>query len=153
MNREACNSSPMEYGSGSIPEIFELVDRVGKRLTQLQRQTIREADLTPTQYSILGMLWERDGRQFNELASASCCSPSTVTGIVDTLEKKGLVSREPNPEDRRSLLVRLTEKGQALKDSTPTLDRIFNNCCAGIEHDELLQLAELLRKFDEVLIS
>ena len=153
MNGKACNSSATEQGSASIAEVFELVDRVGKRLTQLQRQTIRETDLTPTQYSMLGLLWERDRRQLNELASACCCSPSTVTGIVDTLEKKGLVSREPNPEDRRSLLVRLTEQGQALKDSTPTLDRIFKNCCAGIEPDELRQLAELLSKFDQMLMS
>jgi DNA-binding MarR family transcriptional regulator len=153
MNDNACKVSHIRYESGSIPEIVQLVDTVAKKLTQFQRQTIKEADLTPAQYSILSLLWESDGRQFNELASVCCCSPSTITGIVDTLEKKGLVTREPNLKDRRSLLVKLTEQGDALKHSTPTLEGIFRNCCGGIEPDELRQLSELLRKLDSTLIS
>jgi len=74
-----------------------------------------------------------------------------MTGIVDTLEGKGLVSREPNPDDRRSLLVKLTAKGTALQKSTPTLDRIFGRCCVGLEADEIQQLSRLLKKLNDVL--
>jgi len=65
---------------------------------------IKENNLAPSQYVILNLLWEKDRCQFHELASVCCCSRSTITGIVDTLEKKGLVVRELNPEDRRSFL-------------------------------------------------
>jgi len=128
-----------------------LVDTVAKKLRQLQRGTISDADLTPAQYSVLSLLWERDGRQFNELASACCCSPSTITGIVDTMERNGLVARVPNPEDRRSLLARLTGRGRALQKATPSLDQIFESCCEGIQPDELRQLSELLRKLNDTL--
>lgn len=37
--------------------------------------------------------------------------PSTLTGMLDRLEEKGLLTREPNPDDRRSTLVRVTEDG------------------------------------------
>jgi DNA-binding MarR family transcriptional regulator len=74
-----------------------------------------------------------------------------MTGIVDTLENKGLVTREPNPDDRRSLLVKLTEKGRSLQASTPTLDKIFRSCCVGLEAGEVRQLSQLLRKLNESL--
>jgi DNA-binding MarR family transcriptional regulator len=151
MNGKVCGASDIQYESGSFPEVFQLIDTVAKKLTQLQRQRIREADLTPPQYSILSLLWDTDGRRLKELASACCCSPSTITGVIDTMEKKGFVARELNPDDRRSLLVKLTEKGEALKDAAPSLEKVFRNCCVGIQPDELQQLSKLLRKLDGTL--
>lgn len=140
-----------EYQTGSMPEIFQLIDLVGKKLKQIQRETIREADLTPPQYFVLGLLWEKDGRPFKELAAASHSSRATITGLVDVLERKGLVTREPNPDDRRSLLVKLTKQGRSLKHTTPTLDRIFRSCCGGLEPNEARQLSYLLKKLDDSL--
>jgi DNA-binding MarR family transcriptional regulator len=151
MNVTQCDVSDTAPESGSIPEIYQLLDTVAKKLTQRQRQSISVVALTPPQYAILGLLWERDGRPLSELASAYCCSPSTVTGIVDTLEKKGLVTRELNPEDRRSYLLQLTEQGEALKEATPDPDRIFAGCCPSIEAEELKQLGTLLGKLNDAL--
>jgi DNA-binding MarR family transcriptional regulator len=151
MNRAQCDVSEIQYDEGSLPEIFQLLDTVAKKLTQLQRQSIRIVALTPPQYAILGLLWEKDGRPLSELAAACCCSPSTVTGIVDTLEKKGLVTRELNLEDRRSYLLQLTEQGEALKEATPDPDRIFAGCCPSIEAEELKQLGTLLGKLNDAL--
>jgi DNA-binding MarR family transcriptional regulator len=74
-----------------------------------------------------------------------------MTGIVDTLEKKGLVSRQPNPNDRRSLLVTLTERGASLEGSTPDLDHIYAHCCVGLSAGEFQQLGYLLDKLDQSL--
>jgi len=134
-----------------MPEVFWLIELAGKRLKQIQRETIRDTDLTPPQYFVLTLLWEKDGRPFKDLAAAVGCSRATMTGIVDTLERKGLVTREPNPHDRRSLLVKLTQRGRALAESTPTLDRIFRGCCVGLEPDEVGQLSRLLKKLNESL--
>jgi DNA-binding MarR family transcriptional regulator len=153
MDDKACHVSDIEYETGSLAEIFQLIDTLAKKLTQLQREKIRVTELTPAQYSVLTLLWKEDGRQLNELAAACCCSPSTITGVVDTLEKKGLATRELNPNDRRSLLVRLTERGEELKDTAPALGRILNGCCPGIESDELRQLSELLRKLNDTLTA
>ncbi len=136
----------------SYTEVFQLIDLVGKKLKQIQRQTIGEANLTPPQYLILMLLWEKDGRPLKELASACFYTRPTITGVVDTLEKKGLVTREPNPDDRRSLLVKLTDKGRLLIQSTPTLENTFKHCCYGLEPDEFEQLGRLLRKLDDSLL-
>ena len=149
MSGEECTLPDGEHGTGSVGEVCRLVDLVAKKLTRLQRQRISGTELTPPQYSVLSLLWKRDGLQFNELASACCCSPSTITGVVDTLEKKGLVRRESNPQDRRSLLLRLTDDGRALEQATPGLGMIFGDCCEGLGCDELGQLSELLSKLND----
>jgi DNA-binding MarR family transcriptional regulator len=74
-----------------------------------------------------------------------------MTGIVDTLEGKGLVRREPNPYDRRSLLARLTPEGQAMQKSTPSLEGIFACCCDGLNADEARELSRLLRRLVDSL--
>lgn len=140
------DAQPKYLQPGSIPEIFQLIEQANKKLKQMQSQTLREANLTSSQYLILNLLWEEDGRPFKDLAAALAYTPATVTGIVDTLERKGLVYRAPNPLDRRSQLVMLTEAGSAIQHSTPTLESIFRNCCASLEPAERQQLSRLLDK-------
>ena len=151
MDQQPLDHFEAELQPGSMPEIFQLIDIVSKRLKQIQRETVKEANLTPPQYFILTLLWERNGRPLKELAAAAHCSRATMTGIVDTLEKKELVTRQSNPEDRRSLLVKLSEKGALLQDTTPTVDRIFQNCCVGLEPTEARQLSLLLKKLNDSL--
>jgi DNA-binding MarR family transcriptional regulator len=139
------------YQPGSMPEIFQLLELASRKLKQIQRDTVRSVDLTPPQYFVLSLLWERDGRTFKELADAVACSPATMTGIVDTLEGKDLVAREPNPLDRRSLLVRLTPAGRDLQEATPGLGGIFARCCDGLAGDEARELSRLLKKLNDSL--
>ena len=54
-------------------------------------------------------------RTMRSLADDWVCDASNVTGIVDALEASGIAVREPHPDDRRVKLVRLTEKGTALR--------------------------------------
>ena len=126
--------------------IFQIIGKLNKKYEKLQRQIVKKDNLTPPQYSILTQLWESDGKQFKELASACCCSPSTITGIIDTMEKHNLVFRDSNPEDRRSLLVKLTEKGKKIETVTPPIKIILNNCCEGFTTEEVEKLNQLLNK-------
>ena len=141
---EISNSTP-------VTEIFTLLDQVAKRLREIQRKTVNEISLTSPQFHTLRLLWERDAQPFKDLAESNGCTRPTMTGIVDTLEKNGLVSRQPNPQDRHSLLVTLTEKGKDLEGSTPDLDRIYASCCAGLTNGEYQQLGLLLEKLDRTL--
>lgn len=51
----------------------------------------------------------------NELAARCKCDPSTLTGVVDRLEARGLVERRPSSSDRRVKVLTLTDEGQALR--------------------------------------
>jgi DNA-binding MarR family transcriptional regulator len=130
-------------------KIFQLINVLNKKYDKLQRLIIKDDNLTPPQHSILMQLWETDGKRFKELASACCCSPSTITGIVDTMEKHQLVYRENNPEDRRSLLVKLTDKGKAIESETPQIKLILENCCEGFTPEDIEVLTQLLKKLSD----
>ncbi len=145
------NSREEKNPSGSMPEIFDLIGELDKRLGQFSRYTLKEAKLTPPQYYILSLLSEKDSRPFKELAELLSCSRATITGIVDTMEKKGLVVRKPNPEDRRSLFVSLTDQGRALVKATPGLDKTFGCCCDVLPVDEITELNRLLKKLSDSL--
>jgi DNA-binding MarR family transcriptional regulator len=141
------------YQTGSIPQVFLLVERLASKLKSIQRQTVSVAGLTPPQYVVLGALAERDQRPLKELADVALCARATITGIVDVLERKGLVTRQPNPDDRRSLLVVLTEEGRVLQASTPALDEMLHGCCSGLRPDEATQLTKLLTQLDQSLTA
>ncbi len=140
-----------EERATSMPEIFQHITMLEKRLKQFQRQTLKAAHLTPPQYFVLSRLAERDGPPFKELAQALGCTRATATGIVDTLEKKELVMRCPNPSDRRSLLVKLTDKGKAVLTGTPGLEKTFGCCCDVLPPAEARELGRLLQKLSDSL--
>ena len=135
----------------SYSKIFQQLESAAKRLKAIHRLTIQDANLTPSQYYILKLLWEKDKRPFKDLADELMCTRATITGIIDTLENKGLVYRETNPADRRSLLASLTDKGIALQVSTPDVSSIFDSCCSGLSGDEFQQLGSLLEKLNQSL--
>jgi len=141
-----------EVPETSMGEVFELIDHTAKNLRRIQRQTVSDAGLTPAQYGVLHLLWEQDRRPFKDFAEALLCSRATITGIIDTLERKGLVARVPNPTDRRSFLAALTDTGRDLQYSTPSLDKTYDKCCSGLTPLEFQQLGFLLRKLNDSMI-
>jgi len=73
---------------------------------------VRTLGLTPAQFDIIATLGNTAGMSFKELGEKTLTSKGTLTGVVDRLESKGLVERSTRLEDRRSMIVRLTDKGQ-----------------------------------------
>ncbi|MFW9901432.1 MAG: MarR family winged helix-turn-helix transcriptional regulator [Candidatus Thorarchaeota archaeon] len=135
-----------------IVDVFELINALNKKYEKLQRENIQKLELTPTQHFILRELWKSDGQQFKDLAETCNCSRSTITGVVDTMEKKDLVFRDSNPNDRRSTFVKLTKKGKNFKINIPPLESMVNGCCPGISQNEIEKLGELLQKLLNSLI-
>ena len=87
-----------------------------------------------------------------ELAEASGVTRATMTGLVDTLEKDGLALREADPGDRRTVLVRLTEKGQAFLDAIlPDFFRRVSAIMQPLDARERKQLVTLLQKIQRGL--
>lgn len=70
-------------------------------------------DLSLTLIRVLGILWDRRPRMA-ELADRLGLKKSTMTGLIDRAEQRGLVARAPNAEDDRAIDVFLTRKGAAL---------------------------------------
>jgi DNA-binding MarR family transcriptional regulator len=142
-----------EFAQGSLPEAFQLIERLSRKLRSLQRQTTSSTGLTPPQYVVLRSLADTNGQPLKDLADVALCTRATITGIVDVLERKDLVERQPNPEDRRSLCVFLTAKGRQLQESTPGLESIPDGCCTVMEPNQTRQLARLLNQLDRAFAT
>ena len=75
---------------------------------------VRELGLTPAQFDIIATLGNSAGMTCKELGEKTLITKGTMTGVLDRLEQKALVSRHDSPDDGRSWITRLTRKGQAL---------------------------------------
>ncbi len=143
----------VEYRAGSLPDVFRLVEQLHSKLMHVRRETVRRTGLTPPQYATLTQLWELDRQPLKDLAGGNNCTAATMTTIVDGLERKSLVTRQPHPSDRRSLLVHLTKDGAELRDTTPTVEAMFRGCCSGLPPRESQVLAGLLTKLAYALTA
>ena len=74
-----------------------------------------EFDLKPGQAQALQQLEPGRPMTMGEVARGIRCDPSTITGIADRLEERGLVRREPSESDRRVKSLRLTKSGESVR--------------------------------------
>ncbi|MBN1430677.1 MAG: MarR family transcriptional regulator [Anaerolineae bacterium] len=77
-------------------------------------------DLTPSQYAVLLLLDAHEGIRLTTVSDRLLLARSTITRIVDQLEKTGLVRRESDPDDRRAQRVILTAEGEARRAAAQT---------------------------------
>jgi len=83
----------------------------------------------------------------SEIAEMVGVARATITGLLDGLEKEGLVARQPHPEDRRALTIQLTSKGREfLDDMLPGHYRRIAGLMANLEPEERRLLVGLLTK-------
>jgi len=97
-----------------IEEIIQLQQQIGHAKGQYIPEAWLDLSLTIGQLKSLFFIDFEGSTNFKKLATALGVTPPNVTGIVDHLVERGLVSREENPEDRRMLLLKITDKGEAL---------------------------------------
>ncbi len=73
--------------------------------------------LTALQANVLIILKEDEPKPMKVLSDYFMCDASTVTGLVDRMEKRGLTLRQPHPSDRRITLIALTSEGVKLREA------------------------------------
>ena len=143
-----------EVGTVDIdPEVEGIVDRIGsihRRMKRAQERTLREHGLTHEEWSVMSHL--RLGAEAcrsspGELANDLELSSGAMTSRLDRLQKAGLVRRLPDPEDRRSVVVELTEKGRDAWDEAASVQgRREAFIASRLTKAEQRQLNVLLRK-------
>jgi len=118
------------------------------------RQNLRERfDTTIARFDLLSQLDRApQGLTMGELSSRLMVTSGNVTGLTDALVREGLVSRAPEPGDRRSLRIRLTVAGKQFFDAmTPVHERWIDRLMAGLTRAEMAHLLELLGKLKQSL--
>lgn len=132
---------------GSDGRGYHALRRITRALDVHSRKLHREWKITSPQLLCLHTLQKESVHTLSLLASELHLSVSTVNGILDRLEARGLVSRSRSLEDQRKVLLGITPAGQALIDSVPELMRdSYRRAFSRMPADEQMLLSELLVK-------
>jgi DNA-binding MarR family transcriptional regulator len=110
---------------------------------------LEKQGLTPPQFYVLATIGYAGGLPFGEIGAKMMVTVSNLTGIVDRLEEKKLVSRKRDEHDRRVVRVILTEKGAKLYKSTiPLFEKSISTIFARVDKAQQKELSHLLRKLN-----
>ena len=96
------------------------------------------------------MLWNQGDLKQQQLADGMQKDKNSITKLIDALEQKGLVRRQPNPTDRRSNTIVLTEKGDNLKHEAKmvgisSLDKMLE----GLSEEEIHSFIAVMRRISK----
>lgn len=105
-------------------------------------------DMTPPQFATLAFLWRTDGMNLKELGALMSVDRTTIGEIINRLEKLGYIIKEDDPEDRRSSILYVSDRGRNIQ---PEVLEALNDVKLGLDRrlsqQEQDQLLELLKKF------
>lgn len=137
-------------------DVFNIENSVGfllakahQRLYGRFRDLLAPHAITPPQFALLAFLWQEDGRTQTALSEKTEIDRTTLSGLLDRLQKLGLVCRIADPADRRAWQICLTPAGRALEGQlTPLVLDLRRQVSANLapgEYDELCRLLLKLR--------
>lgn len=121
------------------------------RSTQMiQRRSatiLKDRGLTITQFGVLEALYHKGDMTINEIIESLLSTSGNMTVVINNLEKEQLINRYVNPQDRRSALIAIAEKGRnRVEEIFPPHLLDLRACFSVYSEDEKEQLLELLKK-------
>ena len=104
--------------------------------------------VTTAQAGILFLIKQKSGQSMSELSQILSVDNSTLTGLVDRLERAGFVRRNSDPDDRRALNIDITEAGiRELEKAKVVIRRINEEIKAGFSEQEMDSFKKVLQHF------
>jgi len=133
------------------PLSIEVVDLMATLVSLFHKEYEEAAaarSLTGAQAKVLALL-RRGPLPMRQIAQTLSCEPSNITGIVDRLEARGLVARQPDPDDRRIKRVATTEAGRIASEELRESLHFARAPLAALAPGERGQLRDLLQRIVE----
>ena len=135
---------PLDFpASAAVSSLYRAANAVRLHLTN---SVLREHGLSWTGFVVLWVVWIWDGLETRRAADSAAISKATLTGVVKTLEARGLIARRVSDTDRRLVNLELTTSGVALmKDLYTAFNAAEAEVVAGLSPRSLAQLTNSLR--------
>ncbi len=141
-----------EYNKIIDQSIGYLVGRLSRAIIKRLSKKFQDAgiDVSYEQWSLLVHLYRRDGQTQQALARTAVKDKAAVTRLLNGLEKKNIVLRIPDQNDRRSNLVYLTNKAKELKPHlVGFVEEMLEEAQQGIDPDEMIRCRETINEIFE----
>lgn len=114
-----------------------LMNHIARQFAILLNEGLKPLGIAPAQFPILVELWQKDGLSQQELVERADLKQATIANTLARMERDGLISREPNPEDARSRLIMLTDQARRLQQqSTAIAQQINQAALADLSEEE-----------------
>jgi len=130
-----------------VDQVLEAIIYLYTESRRITKELARRADLTGPQLTVVKLLEQIGDLSLSELSDKIRAQNSTVTGIIDRMEREGLVTRERSKEDRRVVYIKLTTKGRDLAQEIPIEPmEIFKGALESLSATEVRDLMKILTK-------
>ncbi len=124
-----------------------LIHDVAKLLKRRMEDEAKDHGITLPQWRTLAQISLGNDSRQTTLAAAIDADPMTMSGILDRLEKRGLITRIPDPTDSRAKLAAVTPEGQAVVDNARDVGRgVLASAMNGLSVEDQATLKTLLTK-------
>ena len=121
--------------------------RAALAVIEVFMQRMSPYDLRPVDFSVLSLVTHNAGITSRQLCSALGILPPNLVGMVNALEKRGLVERQPHPHDGRAMGLHLTAAGRKLmRDAEKTAAQLESEAAGKLTAAEVKTLIRLLKK-------
>ncbi len=128
-------------------QVGHLMRRAHQRHTAIFQDGIEALQLTPTQFAALAKIRDLGEVSQNQLGRLTAMDPATIQGVIQRLDARKLIARQPDPKDRRCTLLTLTGEGSALvADAIERARKITEATLAPLSASERQAFLALLRK-------
>jgi len=129
----------------ALRKIIQAIDMNSKKL-------VKRVGLTGPQLVILQEISSQGEVTAGEIARAVSLSQATVTGILDRMEKRGLIARQRSDRDKRRIMVSITATGeQVLKDAPPLMQEAFVERFSNLQDWEQTMILSALQRLVTIM--
>lgn len=127
--------------------VFFQLSNAARHSARYWKQAVASLGITGTQALLLNFMHQNDAMLASQLAHLAKLDAATLTGLADRLEKKGLLTRNSHPDDRRTVYLSLTSKGKGVSKKVRSLMSTSNQTyLKQLSDHQIKQLKTLLQQ-------
>ena len=131
-----------------------LIRDVHRCFSRMLQEMIAGEDVTTPQWFFLRVLWDEDGLSQATLSNRVGLTTATTVVALNTLEKKGLIERQPHSSDGRKLIIKLTSRGRKMERKLRPCGKQVNDFAStGIPQEMLKDTKSVLQKMRANLVE
>lgn len=144
MTKESINQTNQDLDLSL--KLFVVLSRAAQSVKKQVEEDIKSYGLNPTEFAVMELLYHKGEQPVQKIGEKVLIASSSITYVVDKLEKKHYIERTSSPTDRRVTFVGITAEGSSLLDSIfPQHERRLQELFCQLDDYQKEQLIEQLK--------
>ncbi|WP_096186570.1 MarR family winged helix-turn-helix transcriptional regulator [Evansella halocellulosilytica] len=128
-------------------KLFIVLSRAYQTIRKRVEEDIKTYSLNPTEFAVLELIYNKGDQPIQKIGEKVLIASSSITYVVDKLEKKGYLRRRPCPKDRRITYAVITEKGaKVMANIFPKHKEAIQHIFGGLDTKEKEEMIKQLKK-------